>query len=130
MKLLIFLALLVAGSAQAQILDCCQQAVKFKSDLDAMTLKYNRASQLLTETRKAGDAVQHQKDARIDALQKEANTKLTTANDQAKVVKQAFDQTDLKLTLARSELENEMLRGRFLGFGRKRWANQLLKKLK
>lgn len=109
--------------AQAQLVpDCCMQAIQLQHELRLMTDKYNKSVIVLEETRKAGDDLVAEKDERIKALQDKANAKLTTNSGKEK---KAID----ALKTMRSELENEMLRSRFLGIGRRKWAKQLRDRL-
>ncbi|WP_338871751.1 hypothetical protein WBJ53_26205 [Spirosoma sp. SC4-14] len=115
----------VAVMVQAQpvpIEDCCSQAISYKQQLEQMTKRYSESSRVLAETRKAGDDLVAEKDRRIKSLQDEANAKLTSANSRDKNYLDA-------LKMVRSELENEMLRTRFLGIGRRKWAKQLRERL-
>lgn len=121
LAMLVFTAVMVQAQP-VPIADCCQQAIDYKSQLELMTKKYTESTKVLAETRKAGDDLVAEKDRRIKSLQDEANAKLTSTNSRDKNYLEA-------LKMVRSELENEMLRTRFLGIGRRKWAKQLRERL-
>jgi hypothetical protein len=125
------LMLLVWSSVacQAQFGDCCQQALGYKTQLDAMTVKYNKAVDLLGETRDAGQAVIKEKDDRITQLEKEANTKLTAASGRETDIRNAYTQTNTNLEWVKKELQDELVRTRLFGFGRRAFIRNTLKRL-
>jgi len=125
------LSLLVwsAVACQAQFPDCCQQAATYKVQLDQITTKYNESVKVLAETRQAGDEVISQKNNRITQLEKEANTKLTGASGRETDIRNAFKQTSTNLEWVRKELQDELVKSRFLGFGRRKWIQKTLNHL-
>ena len=84
---------------------------------------------VLAETRQAGDEVISQKNNRITQLEKEANTKLTGASGRETDIRNAFKQTTTNLEWVRKELQDELVKSRFLGFGRRRWIRNTLNHL-
>lgn len=118
-----------AVACQAQFPDCCQQAATYKAQLNQITLKYNESVKVLAETRQAGDEVISQKNDRITQLEKEANTKLTNASGREQEYKNAYKQTSTNLEWVRKELQDELVKSRPLGFGRRAWIRNTLKRL-
>jgi hypothetical protein len=125
------LSLLVwsAVACQAQFPDCCQQAATYKDQLDQITIKYNESIRVLTETRQAGDEVISQKNNRITQLEKEANTKLTSASGRETDARNAYKQTTTNLEWVRKELQDELVKNRLFGWGRRRWIRNTLNHL-
>ncbi|GAB3881376.1 hypothetical protein GCM10028825_02450 [Spirosoma agri] len=119
---------LVAQGQPVPIPDCCTQAITYKQQLEQMTSKYNESVSLLQQTRLAGRDLIQEKDARIKALQDQANAKLTTASGRERQVGQALVESNGQIKELRSELESELLRTRLLGWGRKRWIKSVLEK--
>lgn len=111
------------------IQDCCQQAISYKHDLDALTNKYQQTIKLLEQTREAGNDLIREKESRIQVVQAEANTKLTIASGKEKLITGSLTLANTRLDLVRSELENVLMLPWFGNWGKKKVARKLLKQI-
>ncbi|GAB4052597.1 hypothetical protein [Spirosoma litoris] len=129
LSIMVWAGVLTQAQPLPVVQDCCQQAISYKHDLDALTSKYQQTVNLLEQTRSAGNDLIREKESRIQAVQNEANSKLTVASTKEKVIASSLTLATTRLDLVRSELENVLMLPWFGNWGKKKVARKILKQI-
>jgi len=103
------------GQPIAIVPGCCEQAIRLSEQVKLVTAQ--------RDTIKAvGDRLIKAKDSRIAELGRIGTERLGDLN-------RKLEARTGTVEMLRSELMDEIIRSRFAGFGRKRWAKRLLEKI-
>lgn len=113
--ILLLLSLSASAQYKAVPADCCTQAIELQKQLTKVTAQRDSLKAIGSRLLKA-------KDLRIEGLKDKGNERLAELATQIR-------QRDTRLELVCSSLTVEIIRSRFLGWGRRAWAKNLLKQL-